>query len=223
MADKKITELTSLTELSGEDLFVVVDDPNGTPITKKMTAEKVLSGLKYVINATAATDTVGVKAIVTSNVAAASAGASVRGAEFIVNALATSTNTATQYGIVAKSLLSGATANVKSEHAAGKFVLDVSNSATLATNTYGLILEVGNTGVRVANVTSFMYLKDAAANSTTAQTLYFFDANGISINTTSGNVNSGVMLANSQATATHRLKVRVNGTTYYVLLSDSAT
>jgi len=38
MADKKITQLTALTSLVDGDLFVVVDDPSGTPVTKKLTA-----------------------------------------------------------------------------------------------------------------------------------------------------------------------------------------
>jgi len=38
MSDKKITQLTALTSLAGADLFVVVDDVAGTPISKKITA-----------------------------------------------------------------------------------------------------------------------------------------------------------------------------------------
>lgn len=45
MADKKITALTALTTLSDDDLFVVVDDPSGTPTSKKITAANVTSGL----------------------------------------------------------------------------------------------------------------------------------------------------------------------------------
>lgn len=45
MADKKITELTALTTLSNDDLLVVVDDPSGTPVTKKITASNLKAGL----------------------------------------------------------------------------------------------------------------------------------------------------------------------------------
>jgi hypothetical protein len=45
MADKKITELTALTSLSNDDLLVVVDDPAGTAVTKKITASNLKSGL----------------------------------------------------------------------------------------------------------------------------------------------------------------------------------
>jgi len=39
MADraKKISELTALTNASGDDLLAIVDDPSGTPETKKIT------------------------------------------------------------------------------------------------------------------------------------------------------------------------------------------
>lgn len=36
MADSKVSELTSLTLPVGEDLLLVVDDPNGTPVSKKI-------------------------------------------------------------------------------------------------------------------------------------------------------------------------------------------
>ena len=39
MADKalKISELTAITAPSGDDILVIVDDPAGTPATKKVT------------------------------------------------------------------------------------------------------------------------------------------------------------------------------------------
>jgi len=44
MADKalKISELTALTTISGDDLLVIVDDPSGTPTTKKVTVANLL-------------------------------------------------------------------------------------------------------------------------------------------------------------------------------------
>ena len=46
MADKKITALTDLgNALASVDLFLVVDDPTGTPINKKITAEDVFNNI----------------------------------------------------------------------------------------------------------------------------------------------------------------------------------
>ena len=46
MADQKITQLTDLGDgLARVDLFHVVDDPSGTPINKKITAENVFNNV----------------------------------------------------------------------------------------------------------------------------------------------------------------------------------
>src|SRR6185295_9769716 len=41
MADTKGSALTALTALTTDDLFIVVDDPGGTPVTKKITVANV--------------------------------------------------------------------------------------------------------------------------------------------------------------------------------------
>jgi hypothetical protein len=41
MADKKITQLDALAEVSSVDLFLVVDDPSGTPTSKKVAAAAI--------------------------------------------------------------------------------------------------------------------------------------------------------------------------------------
>jgi hypothetical protein len=48
MADKKITALTNLgNDIAAVDLFHVVDDPSGTPINKKITAEDVFNNIPH--------------------------------------------------------------------------------------------------------------------------------------------------------------------------------
>jgi hypothetical protein len=36
MADKKVTQLTALASPNDEDLLLLIDDPNGTPVSKKI-------------------------------------------------------------------------------------------------------------------------------------------------------------------------------------------
>lgn len=43
MADQKVTELTNLTAAASEDVFYIVDDPTGTPASKKITAKNLLA------------------------------------------------------------------------------------------------------------------------------------------------------------------------------------
>ena len=45
MADKKVTQLTSLTTGASEDLFLVVDDPNGTPASKQITHKNLFGAI----------------------------------------------------------------------------------------------------------------------------------------------------------------------------------
>lgn len=42
MADKTVTQLTELTAVDQNDILMIVDDPSGTPISKKATAKNVL-------------------------------------------------------------------------------------------------------------------------------------------------------------------------------------
>jgi hypothetical protein len=229
MADKKITELSSLTSLAPEDLFVVVDDPSGTPITKKIAAADLFgNGISYVTTSTNKGATV-LRSILTANVSANTSTANTLiAAEFITNATATSANSEYQYAILAKSALSANTANVTKEHATVKFILDVSNSESLIANTYVGVFKVSNTGVRVANVGAFIGFGDIA-NNTTAQTKYLFDvglggAANVSANVTTGTACGAVLFSNSAATAaTHKVRIRVNGTDYWLLATDTAS
>lgn len=52
MADSRITELTALTTLSDTDVFPVVDDPSGTPVTKKITALTLKNYVQSLLGAT---------------------------------------------------------------------------------------------------------------------------------------------------------------------------
>jgi hypothetical protein len=42
MADRKVSQLTGHTAPVAEDLLLIVDDPNGTPVSKKITLKTLL-------------------------------------------------------------------------------------------------------------------------------------------------------------------------------------
>jgi len=58
MADAKITELSAIAAIAGEDLLAVVDDPSGTPATTKATVTQVLAYILAQANAWTATQTI---------------------------------------------------------------------------------------------------------------------------------------------------------------------
>lgn len=56
MSDSPIEDLTALSQASSDDLFVVVDDPSGTPVTKKITKANLMGGTN-VVQAVGTTET----------------------------------------------------------------------------------------------------------------------------------------------------------------------
>ena len=45
MADKKVSELSAITNLSGDDLLLVVNDPSGTPTSNKVTVSNLFANV----------------------------------------------------------------------------------------------------------------------------------------------------------------------------------
>ena len=67
MADKKVTQLTALTAPANTDLLLIIDDPSGSPISKKVelgdifgeTSQTVFSTIDISANTTTGTATIG--------------------------------------------------------------------------------------------------------------------------------------------------------------------
>lgn len=74
MADKKVSALTAATSTTSEDLLLVIDDPNGTPVSKKITMKNFFGAIpsntvfNARINARANTTIVCSNTIISSNV-----------------------------------------------------------------------------------------------------------------------------------------------------------
>jgi hypothetical protein len=74
MADKKVSALSAITNLSQDDLFMVVDDPAGTPTSKKVTVGNLFGNVavatthKALTTFTANTNHTGTTATFSSNV-----------------------------------------------------------------------------------------------------------------------------------------------------------
>jgi hypothetical protein len=48
MADKKVTQLTALTEPANNDLLLIIDDPSGSPVSKKIELEDLFGATSAV-------------------------------------------------------------------------------------------------------------------------------------------------------------------------------
>lgn len=219
MADKRITELTELLSLSQDDLFVVVDNPAGTAITKRITAANVFRTISFATSALLTTG-IALRSNLVAN-AVATTNAITSAAEFVTTASAQSTNTAYQYAVLATNKLDAPTANVTRELATAKFVLDVSNAGALITNSFGVIIRTANTGTRAARPNAFIALAEDTA-STTLSTQYLLNVgqggiSNVSANLTAASGNVSNMFSNTTASATHKLKIQVNGSDYYLL------
>jgi len=113
MADKKITALTALTDPTGTDLLLAVDDPSGTPISKSLEIEDMFGASSQIslsavnISSAGTTDIASTGALTIT----ATAGATVTGNLNVVNSFVSLSSTATAAG--------GAAATIDNTNSAG--------------------------------------------------------------------------------------------------------
>ena len=67
MADKKVTQLTELTTTNDEDQLLIVDDPNGTPASKRINVKNFFSTVPANTSFTANVTVSGNKVLLASN------------------------------------------------------------------------------------------------------------------------------------------------------------
>ncbi len=207
MADKKVTELTELSSASQDDLLLIIDNPAGTPLAKKITAGNLFGGISFVTANTTGPQAA-FRATITAN-AAPSTGNTVIAGVFIANALATAVNTTHQFGISVTSMLGQSAAVVSNTLAAALLTLDVSNAAALPSNTYGAIISVANTGARAVQPTAFLKLMDNLTGSNALSTKYLLSAN---VSTVLANTVTSI------GAVSGKLAVQINGTDYWIPL-----
>ena len=217
-ADKKITALTALAQPSSDDLLLVVDDPGGTPVSKKITVGAFVGNLTYITASSVTYDAL--KMTLTAN--NSHIGNTVTAAAFIVEKSGNYTGNA-QFAIRAESKLQGAGANVTGIHAAAFFNLDVGESANTG-NAYGIIIESGKANASWTRaVAPAAFVAFGERSMTTQPTRYLFDvglAGTANVSgTAAGTSNANIFMAASDTTISHKLSIRVNGTQYFICLT----
>jgi hypothetical protein len=219
MADKKVSSLSTLTFPTQDDLLLVIDDPGNTSIGKKITVANFLNNLSFITATSESREAL--KMVMSAN--NSHVGNTVQAATIRVqkNGNFTGNN---QFGLVCESLLQASGANVTGTHAAAWFNVDVGQSANSG-NAYGVIVDTGkaNSGwTRAVAPVAFIAMGDDSPG--TQPTQYLFDVGrptkNVSSNTSTGN-SSVVLTKANTTTITHKLKIRVNGTDYWVGLTTA--
>lgn len=119
-------------------------------------------------------------------------------------------------------------ANSNVVQAATEVRLDAGNNSIASTNAYGVIINhtIANTSyARTAAPIAYLGIKENAGANASFKTSYLFDIGlqgtaNVSGNGSAANVDAVLAATTNAAAATHTLKIQVNGTDYWLLLSD---
>jgi len=133
MADKKVTQLTALTAPTKEDLLLIIDDPLGSPVSKKITVG----------------DFFGTTSQVTSNTINL---ASVNGTTFTANNFTVTANNQSTFskGISINSTLSNSDTVIASDNQANMFYVNAATDKIgIITNAPTEALDVNSDAVRL--------------------------------------------------------------------------
>ena len=143
MADKKVSELTAITNLSGDDLLLVVNDPSGTPASRKITVNN-LFGNVVVSTTHKARTTFNANVIIATNSVTATANLAITGglsvnSTAILPAIQDRMQVANVTSLFHYTTLTGVT---QSNEINNEFNVS-SNTVTVQSNT-GLVVSVGS-------------------------------------------------------------------------------
>jgi hypothetical protein len=223
MADKKITQLTErITAVLGTDLLAIVGNVAATPTNLKVQVKNFLSNLAIDLPQTTFSALKLTANVVANGVAAVYAGGEIN---LQANASAGFTVQDRVGLIVANQILNG-NSNVTGRMWGLHVKVDTGNSNCVSSNTYGLVIDhtIANVASsRLVSPRAFIALKEqaGAAGNTT---LYLLEVgaqgNVVSQNVSTGNSSVLFSLA-ANTTISHKLKVRVNGTDYWLPLTPA--
>jgi hypothetical protein len=226
MADKKVTQFTEhTTPVIGADLLPMIGNTAGTPTNYKVQIKNFISQLQIDLPQTAYS-ALKVTASPTANAAAVQAAA-----EFgIVANSSIGATSLDRYGLLVSNKIQNGNSSITGRMVAAMFTLDSGNSATLNTNTYGIIINHALDGnVATARVTApraFVAVMDDAGTNAAARTTYLFDvgAQGKPVSSNTGTANGQVIFTKVGASSTpsHVLRITVNGTDLWLLASNVA-
>lgn len=173
MADKKMTDLADLgSAIAQDDIFHVVDDPNGSPINKQVSVTNLFGNLKYVTSDSGG-DTDGrefLKANLTVGTTSSTTGDTTAFASYVTHERDTGESAVEVqniYGAKTKLTVTGAT-TIATGVVAGQYVnLDLTNEAgneaTFTGSVYGLVVDItdSNATDRKKRPDAFISLKDS--------------------------------------------------------------
>lgn len=224
MADKKITALTAATEGATEDLLHIIDDPNGSPVNKKLTIKNFLGGITHTTNGTAAgTDEVVLKIAHNADSDVSSTNVYNNAISLQVNAQATHTgttdgNVGRLYTAEFTNYINDANTRITTEGAAvvAKLEHRSANTSSVA-NCYPLVLSVANGAAQSVNTVAFMKMDASGAGANTVNFVMDIIPGG-GFGVTAGANAGPIFTSGTAATAAGALKVQVSGTTRYIAL-----
>ena len=223
MADRKISQLPErVTSVLGIDLLTLVGNTAGTPTNLRVQVKNFLSNLAIDMPQTTLS-----AFKLSANVTANATTATLAAAEVALVANS-SINVTIQdrIGLVVRNEILNGNSTVTGLMAAGVFKLDTGNSAVNASTTFGVVIDhtIANTSwARLVKPRAFIAFKERAGVSGNTTT-YLLDigAQGNTVSADTANVNTTTMISKANVTtATHKVKVSINGTDYWLFASTA--
>lgn len=223
MADEKVSQmLERVTSVLGTDLLPIVGNTSTVPVNYRVQVKNFLNGLAVDLPQTTVS-TLQLTANITANAQTATFAAG----ELILQANSNVAVTVQdRVGLIVRNRILNGNSNVTGMMWGAHIQLDTGNSNCVSSNTFGLMIEhtIANTSwARLVSPRAFIGIKENAGTGGNTTT-YLMDigaqGNVVSANLSTGNAT--VLLTNATATTcTHKLRIRVNGTDYWLMIANT--